>query len=168
MQQLCEKTKQFWSYQFPPIRYHKACKSMFVMKRDIESLEKSFEQHSDKNNIQQSSIRLVTPTRRENEKLPENCVFCHTKSEYLKGTRTRENLSTCCEFKSDNNIKEAATIRKDSRMLAISSDHLIAKEAVYHKSCYTKYTLILYKNATGEANEGVESLTSVTNLSYSH
>ena len=39
-------------------------------------------------------------------------------------------------FIADERIRQSAIHKDDKRILALAADELIAKEAVYHKSCY--------------------------------
>ena len=67
------------------------------------------------------------------------CIFCK-KSKYLKNSNTRETLSECVQLRADETIRKLATERKDQDILAIACDELVAKEALYHLSCYKLYT----------------------------
>ena len=71
--------------------------------------------------------------------LPQKCIFCNA-DKYLKGSRTREKLSSCMQIRADNTIRKMATDRNDTAVMAIASDELIAKEARYHATCYRSYT----------------------------
>ena len=72
--------------------------------------------------------------------LPKECIFCK-KSKYKKGTRTREGLIDCSEFRADKNIRGCAVehIRLGSPLsevakliLLIIEKDLISSEAKYH------------------------------------
>ena len=65
------------------------------------------------------------------------CVFCE-KAKYLKGTKTREALIQCVDLRADSTIRRAAEGKNDPRILAIVTRELVAAEACYHKSCYTR------------------------------
>ena len=67
--------------------------------------------------------------------LPKKCIFCN-KDKYKKNTRNREKLSSCMQIRADENIRKIATEKNDSKVLAITTDELISKEAHYHFSCY--------------------------------
>lgn len=71
--------------------------------------------------------------------LPKKCIFCN-KDKYKKNTRNREKLSSCMQIRADENIRKIATEKNDSKVLAITTDELISKEAHYHFSCYRSYT----------------------------
>ena len=68
------------------------------------------------------------------------CIFCDKSSKYIKNTRTREPLEQSCSMQSDVTLREIATQRMDSKILAITSRELVAAEARYHRSCYNNYT----------------------------
>ena len=72
--------------------------------------------------------------------LPQICIFCDKTSKYKKGTNTREILRCCTELRVDQRLKKAAIDRHDSKLISLTSDELVAKEARYHPSCYKKYT----------------------------
>ena len=80
--------------------------------------------------------------------LPKQCLFCK-REKYQKGSRTREKLTTCMQFRADKKIPEIAEQRNDDELLAITSDELIAKEAHYHASCYRTYTNFYQKKPPG-------------------
>ena len=62
----------------------------------------------------------------------------------MTGQKTREKLVSCETFAADEKIRKVAFEKNDERISAIASDELIAKEASYHKSCYSAYTILLY------------------------
>ena len=70
--------------------------------------------------------------------LPKQCIFCK-KDKYVKGSRTRETLTCCSQLRADNGIRKLAIERNDSEIIAVTSDELIAKEALYHFTCYRDY-----------------------------
>ena len=72
----------------------------------------------------------------------EVCIFCDRKTKYQKGTKNRENLTQAVDLRADNTIREAATKKGDTKIIAIASRELVAAEAHYHISCYKKYTYI--------------------------
>ena len=85
--------------------------------------------------------------------LPRKCIFCK-KDKYSKGTRTRENLSSCLQIRADEKIRNLACERNDTAVMAIASDELVAKEARYHPTCYRSYTQPLYsKQQKSEMND---------------
>ena len=72
--------------------------------------------------------------------LPQICIFCGGDSKYKKGTNTREPLRCCAQLRVDQKLKMIATERHDAKLIALTTDELVAKEARYHPSCYKVYT----------------------------
>ena len=69
----------------------------------------------------------------------------------MKGEKTREALSSCSMFTADEKIKKASTIRNYCRMMVLSTEDLIAKEAHYHATCYRSYKSVNYNKNNDEA-----------------
>lgn len=80
------------------------------------------------------------------------CIFCNKESKYGKGEQTREKLIQCSDLRSDQTIRNAATAKHDTNILAIASRELVAAKVCYHKSCYWNYT-----RPTGERVSGTGS-----------
>ena len=118
---------------FPSIKFHKSCRAMFTMKRDLDKIRNDYERYSRRSSGTSSNI------------LPPECIFCKkTKYSKEKRVKTREALRDCQQFRADDTIRKASEIRNDMKMIALSSEELIAKEAKYHASCYRDYTRALY------------------------
>ena len=94
----------------------------------------------------------VTPERRSSRQssgqssssgsttiLTKKCIFC-IKYKYVKNSKNREKLTNCLQLRADGNIRELATKRNDAKIIAVTTDELIAKEACYHFTCYRDYT----------------------------
>ena len=71
---------------------------------------------------------------------PQIHIFCGGDSKYKKGTNTREPLRCCAQLRVDQKLKAIATERHDAKLIALTSDKLVAKKARYHPSCYQVYT----------------------------
>ena len=67
------------------------------------------------------------------------CVFCE-KDKYKKKENSRETLIQCADLRSDATLRDIATQKQDSKILAIVSRDIVAAEAHYHRSCYKEYT----------------------------
>ena len=80
---------------------------------------------------------------------------------FLFSRKSREKLVSCQTFIADERIRQSAIHKGDKRILALAADELIAKEAVYHKSCYRKYSLPLYSSQ----REKIDDI-SVTEVSF--
>ena len=83
--------------------------------------------------------------KRDKDVLPAKCIFCR-KEKYAKNSRTREKLNSCTQFCADEKVRKASLLQDDAHILEICTSKLIAKEAMYHVSCYKSYTLIIYKH----------------------
>ena len=72
--------------------------------------------------------------------LPSRCIFCDKASKYKKGSKTQEKMICYAELRVVERIRQIATVKHNSKILSITSDDLVAKEAKYHSSCYEDYT----------------------------
>ena len=68
------------------------------------------------------------------------CIFWDKKDTYLTGSKTREPLMQSLELRSDAKVRQAAIKKLDNKILAITSQIIVAAEAHYHKTCYRNYT----------------------------
>ena len=123
----------------PDIYYHPECRKTFCHKKALTKIKKeqSFSCLNDKN--------IETAQRPSREK-PESsgsvyaevCIFFDRKTKYQKGTKNREKLTKAVHLRADNTIREAATKKGDTKIIAIASKELVAAEAHYHISCNKK------------------------------
>ena len=51
-------------------------------------------------------------------------------------------------------IRKCAAVKNDKRIMALTADELVAKEACYHKRCYSVYTISLYNEQREWQPEG--------------
>ena len=58
------------------------------------------------------------------------CIFCNKESKYAKGQQTREKLIQCSDLRSDQRIRDVATARHDTNILAIASRELVEPRCV--------------------------------------
>jgi hypothetical protein len=134
--------------EYPPLKYHKTCRSMFTLKRDLVSCGQEVGETSQAQTNPRSSLRLASQgegyERMDCDKLLPNCIFCN-KAKRVRKTDTKEKLLSCAELRADDSIRKASLLRGDQRIAAITTDDLIAKEAKYHKTCYRNYTRVNYK-----------------------
>ena len=72
--------------------------------------------------------------------LPTRCIFCDKASKCKKESKTREKMISCVEPSVDETIWQITAVKLDSKILYITSDELVSKEAKYHSSCYKDYT----------------------------
>ena len=137
------------------LKYHKLCRSMFVLKRNLDKIQSETQRtdaSSDNNATDRRSKakRSYTHLRTSCGILSKECIFCKKESKYFRGTNTREKLYSCAEIRADESVRKASQLRGDSPIIAICSDELIAKEAMYYKSCYRNYTRCNYIKAKVE------------------
>ena len=133
--------------EIPKVYYHRKCRSIFTMKRDLEKIisdekkecKKDTEMTTDGDSQRRASIRGQPSTSRVYEKI---CMFCEKKDKYKKGSKTRESLTQARQLRTDISVKNAAELKMDSRVLALLSRELTAAEAHYHRSCYRQYTKV--------------------------
>ena len=150
---IIEIDKNLGESDIPAIKYHRKCRSLFTLKRDLQKLNSENDKTllSTSSNIRSSNRNSTSLQRRECEKLPFNCIFCQS-TKRIKGTETKEKLNLCVELRADKLIKEASLLQNDPRIVALCTDDLIAKEAAYHKSCYRDFTRIV----TAKKSEAIE------------
>jgi len=130
------------------VQYHRQCRSIFTMKAKLDTIEQdrlstSLEAHCSTQSSQNIVSGTKQLTRRSSDNkwagvlLPAICIFCDKASKYMSSTRTRKELTKCCELRANSRIKKAAISKNDSRMLTLLSTGLdaIAIEAHYHRSC---------------------------------
>ena len=113
---------------FPTIPCHKACKTRFTLKRDVDTLKqeqgKRAEEIKQKETLQQeqkegsrrdgiftrSKLPISPENRREHEMLPVKCyllvfIFCQ-KSKYMLPEEYTRILPLCLEFRADETVKK--------------------------------------------------------------
>ena len=68
------------------------------------------------------------------------CLFCQSQKK-LRDRKTIEGLTRCLTMEACERIKEAARLLNDERLqVAVTGTDLIAKDVIYHKSCYRDKT----------------------------
>ena len=155
--------------EIPEVYYHRKCRSIFTMKKDLDRIHTTEKTESRKDTEsadggegeRRVSIRGTPSTSRVYEKV---CIFCEKKDKYKKGSRTRESLTQARQLRTDTSVRNAAELKMDSRVLALLSRELIAAEAHYHRSCYRQYTNI--SSASGELS--TEQDENTTDESYAN
>lgn len=124
--------------EVPSIVYHRYCRSIFTLKRSLETLKEKKEHTADKD-IPEKRQRLERSSSSDSRVYKQLCIFCE-KVKYKKGQKTRENLIQAKELRVDQTLREVATRKGDSKILALTSREVVAAEAHYHRSCYRSYT----------------------------
>ena len=128
-----EIDKNLGESDIPAAKYHRKCRSLFTLKRDLQKLNSENDKIflSTTSNIRSSNRNSTSSQRRECKKLPLNWTFCQ-QTKRVKGTDTKEKLNFCVQLRADKLIKEASLLHSDPRIVALCTDDLIAKEAAYH------------------------------------
>ena len=137
---ILEIAKTLEEGELPKVTYHRQCRSIFTLKRNLDKLSQldAKERANCKpTDSRRSSIRQ--PTANPSRIYQRVCIFCE-KDKYTRNSRTREELIQCVDMRADETIKKAAVRKNDHRILAVVSRELVAAEACYHKSCYRNYT----------------------------
>lgn len=148
----------------PNIAYHRKCRSLFTMKRDLESIKRKREEpvDEDANPTKRQCRRPATEGRVYNPV----CIFCN-KVKFMKNPKSREKLIQAVQLRADMTLRHCAILNNDARILAITSRDIVATEAHYHASCYKSYTNIKTKERDHVGDKEVENSSQVTDmLSY--
>ena len=115
--------------------YHRNCRSSFTHKKTLATFSANEESSAD--TVPRKSCREGPSSSRVMEQI---CIFCDKKDKYLTGSKTREPLMQSLELRSDAKVRQAAINKLDNKVLAITSQNIVAAEAHYHKTCYRNYT----------------------------
>ncbi|KAI8521965.1 hypothetical protein Bbelb_017190 [Branchiostoma belcheri] len=139
--QILELSEDLPAGEIADVKYHRTCRSIFTMKKDLDRL--MTKQNIDQNADNEDDVEKTCNSRRKqgltSRVYEPECMICQ-KTKYLPGQRTREPLVKCCEFRADVKIRQAAEDKMDFRMISLVSRDLIAAEGQYHRSCYRAYT----------------------------
>jgi len=126
------------------VYYHRYCRSIFTMKRVIQTLKRRAdeakqnlqEEQSDSGDVRKRPLREGTSESRVYRK---ECVFCG-KTKYLPRSHTRETLTQAVQLRADETLRKLAVERGDEKIIAVTSRDIVAAEAHYHVSCYKNFT----------------------------
>ncbi len=162
--------KELAEEEIPSIYYHRKCRSIFTMKKLLETITKK----EDKAGESEDS-EVAISLRLSSRQVPHSCstvydvkcIFCQKNTKFIRGQKTRELLIQCRELRADSSIRNAAIKKMDGRMLAIVSRDLVAAEGYYHRSCYRSYTR--QEKVTGSGRHAEDSADEYEKaLSYSY
>lgn len=111
--------------QVPLVYYHKSCRSVFTMKRDLDTIEKKKTVKSNQMENIDAAVNLelrVLPNRSPTTSRIYNklCIFCD-RIKYKKKERTKEKLLQCVELRADKTLRVEAIKRGDFKILAVVS-----------------------------------------------
>ena len=148
----------------PNIAYHRKCRSLLTMKRDLESIKRKREGTVDEeSNPTKRQCRRPSTERTVYDPV---CIFCK-KIKFMKNPKSREKLIQAVQLRADTTLRNCAILKSDARILAITSRDTVAAEAHYHASCYKSYTNIKTKERDYVGDKEVENSSQVTDmLSY--
>ena len=127
----------------PQVFYHRKCRCLFTMKKELESLKLK----TCNDDLQVCANIATTKLKRQKLSGPsaileKKCIFCDKASKYLKKSNTREPLIICRELRADSKIRAYAEYTGDTRLLGLIGCHeMVAAEAHYHISCYKQCTI---------------------------
>ena len=134
---LAEKSKDG---EIPGICYHRKCRSIFTMKKDLDRIFKANGTTGNPEFSMSQERRSSRGPLGKGNTYERICMFCNRESKYGKAQQRREKLIQCSDLRSDQRIRDVATARNDINILAIASRELVTAERCYHKSCYRNYT----------------------------
>ena len=143
-QKLLEVASKLEESEVPKPSYHKTCRSMFTLKRDLEKLQSDAVQDSSSPEKKIRREQRISDSSQGRLVLQQRCIFCNKVSNYSKGNRTSKKLTLCQTLSVDDKVRRSALENRNMQLISLSTKELIAKEAYYHSSCYSTYTIILY------------------------
>lgn len=125
----------------PSVYYHAACRSAFTQKKTLQKLKSESPLKSGSHDNAGPPRKMVRSSLSQTTRVySQTCIFCKRKDKYKKDSRTREPLVQCTELRCDEKIRDVATLKHDTDILAITSKDIVAAEAHYHRVCYREYT----------------------------
>jgi len=136
--------KSLGDNEIPKIYYHRKCRSVFTMKRDLNTLKRKANT-SPSDDLSFSAKRMCRrpPESRVYDAI---CIFCN-EVKFIKSSKTREKLTQAVQLRADQTLRECAIHKGDEKILTVTSRDIVAAEAHYHHSCYKNYTRVKIKDA---------------------
>ena len=130
-------SKDLSGNEFPHIFYHRKCRSVFTMKKDLNALKRKLS-NTDKGECSSGKRprRSATPPGKLLEVV---CIFCE-KTKMMKGSLSREKLVKATQLRVDDTLRKCSIERRDAKIMALTCRDVVAAEAHYHRSCYRNYT----------------------------
>lgn len=114
--------------EIPNLGYHRQCRSLFTMKRDLEALKRKAEHTCDDDNDTDTNCeakRLSRTVSVESRIYARICIFCE-QVKYVKRTQTREKLVQATQLRVDERLRDCAIQKGDEKIIAITSRDIIA------------------------------------------
>ena len=105
--------------EIPHVSYHRKCRSLFTMKRDLESISQKTAAASQIPEFNTESEEQ-RPDREEpstSRTYPKIHILCQKRTAYKKGARTRDPLTQCVDSHADASIRKAAIAAGDGRII---------------------------------------------------
>ena len=98
---IMELDKQFGDKEIPRIHYHRKCRSVFTMKRDLETMMKRKANESLSGDTGCSSKRPCIRIKGYDAV----CIFCN-KVKFQKGSRSREKRTQAVQLRADETLRK--------------------------------------------------------------
>ena len=140
--------------EVPKIFYHRRCRSLFTMKRDLEALKRKADESSTSSTdcLPKRSFKRSSSEARVYNQI---CIFCD-KDKFQKGSKTREKLTKAVQLRADQTLRKFAVEKGDEKIIAVASRDIVAAEAHYHVSCYKNYTRNSTKAFESDKENGIK------------
>lgn len=148
---ITDVAKDLGEKEVPSIQYHRKCRSLFTMKRELETLKRKATENITEEAGENSLPKRPSRSSDEGRVYLPICIFCN-KDKFIKGSKSREKLTQAVTLNADQTLRECATQKRDEKILAITSRDVVAAEAHYHRSCYKDYTRINRKEPKNQDN----------------
>ena len=95
--------------ELPTITYHRKCRSIFSMKRDLDNICKERIQCNEPELSERRSIRSIRESPTKSTTYKRVCMFCDKFSKYAKGKDVLEKLIQCIDLRADENVLSLPT-----------------------------------------------------------
>lgn len=138
--------------------YHRKCRSMFTLKRELNSIVAKAKQNEKASLVEESHEKeehLFEVIQVRLECMKKSAFSVARKDKYKKGIK--EGLSQARELRVNDSVRKAAISKQDSRILAILSRDLVAAEGHYHRTCHRHYTNLKESDKGEESEEDDDS-----------
>lgn len=130
----------------PNISYHRTCRSLFVMPKDLEKIRRkstnTCTNDTDETRMMPPAKRRCVSETKSRVYSKDICIFNATcgNVRYMPQTRTREKLVRAQQLRCDRKLRNVAKTKNDDAILQVTSREIVAADAYYHGSCYRNYT----------------------------
>ena len=118
-------------------------KTLERLQKQKDEIEASITNSNVGNSILENESKRTRLEQTCSNILPKECIFCK-KNKKIKGSQSRENLTSCIDERAMKAIHLSAKAREDYKILSIQD--LIAAEAHYHHTCHTNYVKVNYES----------------------